>query len=289
VVVVSDTHLARRAVEAEGNWTAAVDHVQRVKPDLVLHVGDLSLDGAHYADDLVYARAQLERLAPTPWVAVPGNHDIGDNPVRGGDGGDAVSEERLGRWTRWVGPQWWEADVGGWRLVGVNAQLFGSGLSAEDDQWAWLEGVLGESAQERPVAFVCHKPVQASPEELATAPAVRFVPSPARDRLRSLLEDIPLVVSGHVHQYRSLQIGDTSHLWAPTTWALLPESWQPTVGEKRCGLVHLELCDGGVAHHHLVEPDGLQQFVVGRDTPLYYPDPDSSSRSTRRSSFPVGE
>ncbi len=276
MVVASDSHLSGRAAEAERNWSAVVDHVQRIGPDLVVHVGDLSLDGEHDADDLVYARAQLERLAPTPWVVVPGNHDIGDNPVRGGDPTDVVTEERLGRWTRWVGPHWWATDVGRWRLVGVNAQLFGSGLPAEDVQWAWLEGVLDASTPEHLLALVSHKPVLASDEEMATAPAVRFVPAPGRDRLRRLLEDVPvmpLVVSGHVHQFRVLRIGDTSHVWAPTTWAVLPESWQRTIGEKRCGLVHLELSDTATVAHRLVEPDGLRQLVVGQDTPSYYAAP----------------
>ena len=271
--MVSDSHLSRRAAEAEGNWSAVVDHVQRTGPELVVHLGDLSLDGTHDEGDLDYARAQLDRLSPTPWVVVPGNHDIGDNPIPGEDPTDHVTEERLGRWTQWVGPHWWATDVGDWRLVGVNAQLFGSGLPAEDEQWTWLEGVLAAPAtRERPLALVSHKPLQGSDQELATAPSVRFVPAPARDRLRDLLDDVPvnpLVVSGHVHQFRSLEFDGTSHVWAPTTWAILPDSWQRTIGTKRCGVVHLELSDS--VAHRLVEPDGLRQLVVGEDTPLYYP------------------
>jgi 3',5'-cyclic AMP phosphodiesterase CpdA len=274
VVVVADSHLSARAAEAERNWSAVVDHVQRTGPELVVHVGDLSLDGTHDGDDLVYARAQLDRLAPTPWVAVPGNHDIGDNPTRGGDPADEVTEEKLGRWSRSVGPQWWAADVGDWRFVGVNAPLFGSGLPAEDEQWAWLEDLVDATptTRARPLALVTHKPLQASGEELATAPLSRFVPAPGRDRMRDLLDDVPvnpLVVSGHVHQFRSLDFDGTSHVWAPTTWAILPDSWQRTIGTKRCGVVHLELSD--TVAHHLVEPEGLRQLVIGEDTPLYYP------------------
>jgi hypothetical protein len=35
-----------------------------------------------YAADLRHGRAQLDRLS-APWRAVPGNHDIGDNPWPG--------------------------------------------------------------------------------------------------------------------------------------------------------------------------------------------------------------
>jgi len=51
-------------------------------PDVVIHLGDLSLDGAHGPGHLAYGRQQLDRL-PVPWRAVPGNHDIGDNPWAG--------------------------------------------------------------------------------------------------------------------------------------------------------------------------------------------------------------
>jgi hypothetical protein len=46
----------------------------------VVHVGDLTLDGAHQPDQLPRARARLERL-PVAWRSVPGNHDIGHNGV----------------------------------------------------------------------------------------------------------------------------------------------------------------------------------------------------------------
>jgi 3',5'-cyclic AMP phosphodiesterase CpdA len=276
VVVVSDSHLSEKALEAERNWSAVVDYVDHLRPGLVVHVGDLSLDGQHDAKDLEYARAQLDRLSTTPWMAVPGNHDIGDNPIPGTDPDpkEIVNEENLARWTEVVGPHWWEHDLGGWQLVGVNAQLFGSGLSAEDEQWEWLEGVVATSKnRRRPVALVSHKPLQASDSELATAPAIRFVPQPARDRLRGLFDDIPanpLVLSGHVHQFRSLPHDGTFHVWAPTTWAILPDTWQASIGTKRCGVVHLALSDNGTSRHELVEPDGIRQLVIGEDTPDYY-------------------
>ena len=72
-----------------------------------------------------------------------------------------------------------------------------------------------------------------------------------------------------MHQFRSLEFDGRSHVWAPTTWAILPDSWQRTIGTKRCGVVHFELSD--TVTHRLVEPDGLRQLVIGEDTPLYYP------------------
>jgi 3',5'-cyclic AMP phosphodiesterase CpdA len=79
VILVSDTHLSAAAAQAQANWDAVVSYVGACPPDLVIHLGDLSLDGAGNAADLGHGRAQLDRL-PGAWHAVPGNHDIGDNP-----------------------------------------------------------------------------------------------------------------------------------------------------------------------------------------------------------------
>ena len=82
VILVSDTHLSASAPQAQANWDAVVSYVGACAPDLVIHLGDLSLDGARNAMDLRHGRTQLDRL-PAPWRAVPGNHDIGDNPWPG--------------------------------------------------------------------------------------------------------------------------------------------------------------------------------------------------------------
>jgi 3',5'-cyclic AMP phosphodiesterase CpdA len=77
VAVVSDTHLSGRAPDALHNWDAVVREIERTGPDLVVHLGDLTLDGTDNRQDLEDARAALDRLT-VPWRAVPGNHDIGD-------------------------------------------------------------------------------------------------------------------------------------------------------------------------------------------------------------------
>jgi len=82
VILVSDTHLSPAAPEAAANWDAVLRYVGANAPDVVIHLGDLTLDGAHNAGDLHYGRRQLDRL-PVPWHAIPGNHDIGDNPWPG--------------------------------------------------------------------------------------------------------------------------------------------------------------------------------------------------------------
>lgn len=270
LAIVSDSHLSLRTPEAEANWSAIVEHVAEVVPDLVIHLGDLSLDGAREPDDLRFARAQLDRL-PVPWLAIPGNHDIGDNPSPATSPEEVVDLERCERWNDLVGADRWSVELPDWSLVAINAQLIGSGLPAEDEQWSWLEAELARQPIQQPVALVTHKPITADEEELAAAPPYRFVPGPEGRPIvdRAGQGAIDLVLSGHVHQYRRLEIGSTAHVWAPSTWAVLPEDAQPTLGVKRCGILSLLLEAGGF-DEALVEPDGVRQQTLGEDLPDPY-------------------
>jgi 3',5'-cyclic-AMP phosphodiesterase len=273
VVVVSDSHLSPRVAATGRNWAAALRHVAATRPDLVIHVGDVSMDGANDAEDLAYARARMDDL-PVPWLAVPGNHDIGDNAAAPGDSDDALTADRVARWCDLFGPDHWAVDLGGWRLVGLDAQLFGTGLPAEADQWEFVAAELARTdGTERRLLLVVHKPLAASAAELAAAPPYRFVPSPAREGLweQAKRGGVQAVLSGHVHQSRAIHVDGVAQLWAPTTWAVLPDSMQRTIGSKRCGVMQLELPADGPLHHAVVEPEEMAQHVVPEGLP--YPPP----------------
>ena len=263
--MVSDTHLSPRAPTAEENWSAVVDYAERIDVDLVVHAGDLTLDGIHDPCELDYARRQLDRL-PVPCLTVPGNHDIGDTP-----GLPALDAGRLGTWSERIGPDHWAAQVGDWTLIGLNAQLFDSASVAEEEQWVWLDDQVSNQPQDRPIALVIHKPVSATDGEVRAAPKSRFVGEPGRRRLAEQIDRrwCPLVISGHVHQHRILEDPRRRHLWAPTTWAVLPEWSQRTVGRKECGVVSISLEGDGSADTALVAPDRLRQLTIGDD----FPDP----------------
>jgi hypothetical protein len=157
----------------------------------------------------------------------------------------------------------------------VNAQLFGSGLPGETEQWDFIEAALnGTRDVGQRLLLISHKPIAASASELTEAPPYRFVPSPSRERLWELTKQAgaDAVLSGHVHQWRSLEVDGMTQLWAPTTWAVLPEALQRTIGTKRCGLMELELPDDGPLVHAVVEPDGTTQHLISAELP--YPSPD---------------
>jgi 3',5'-cyclic AMP phosphodiesterase CpdA len=239
------------------------------RAELVVHAGDLTLDGIGDATELAGARRLLDRL-PSAWVAVPGNHDIGDTP-----GPPALDPDRLRAWRNQIGADHWTRQIGRWTLLGLNAQLFDSDAPAKEDeeeQWAWAADRISAQPPDRPLAVIVHKPVAASEDELAAAPRYRFVSPPARRRLERLLDTrwCPVVLSVHVHQYRVIEQGGRRHVWAPTSWAVLPEGLQASVGLKRCGLLSLWLSDEGTFRADLVQPAGMAQLTLGVDLPDPY-------------------
>lgn len=206
--------------------------------------------GAPFQAITTSATTRQRPLPPTPW-----------STRTGGSVGSTSSGQT-------VGP----LELNGWTFIALNAELFGSGLDSEATQWTWLEERVNATPADRPTAIVSHKPLVTSDTELAAAPPYRFVPAAPAQRLRDLLGDraIRLVISGHVHQYRVLQFDGTTHVWAPSTWAVLPEAIQPTFGAKRCGMLSLTLHDDGRFEQRLVEPVGLAQQTVGEDIPNPY-------------------
>jgi predicted phosphodiesterase len=253
ILVVSDTHLAPRTPEADANWTAVVALVSGGEFELVVHVGDLTVDAPSAAAELTHARRHLDALS-VPWVAVPGNHDVGDNA--GVSSGPATSAPLVERWAEAIGPDRWDV----------------ADSPAEAAQWAWLDDKLGSLPPDHPTVFVCHKPLTAAADELAAAPRHRFVPAPARERLQAQFTGrrVPVVVSGHVHQFRVLEREHRRHVWAPTTWALLPDDAQQTLGVKQCGVVALDLAADGTIQQELLRPPGMAQLTLTVDIPDPY-------------------
>ena len=263
VLHVSDTHLAPGAPYTAENWEAVLRYAAAASPDWVVHTGDLSLDGANRAVDLEHARRQLDRLG-FPWMAVPGNHDVGDlHPSA-----DPIDDARRARYRSVFGENAWAVEAGGWQLVGVDAQTLVSTLPAADELWAWLAATLTGNA---PAALFLHRPLGPLDPADDDHPE-RYVTEPARARLTSLLDagDARLVASGHVHQWRTGRLGGRAHVWAPSAWALVPDSVQPVIGTKVIGAVLHHLARDGTVTSELVIPDGIAQVTIGTDFPSPY-------------------
>jgi 3',5'-cyclic AMP phosphodiesterase CpdA len=240
IVVLSDIHLSPTHGFFWENWRLARDFADTVKADAVIINGDLAINGPDSDAEIAFAATALTGLSGRVMV-LPGNHDVGDEPP-GQDARQIIDADRLARWDRSFAGDRWALDEGDWRLIGVNAQLFGSGLAREREQDQWLDERLRLAG--RPIALFLHKPLFVeSPDDDAVGPSC-MVPS-ARARLLDRLHrsDVRLIVSGHLHQHRDRIIGGRRYLWVPAVaFAGAPQYG----GDIRCGVTVLDFLQDSV-------------------------------------------
>jgi predicted phosphodiesterase len=268
IALVSDTHLADRVPAFHANWQRVRAWLDRVEPDLILHLGDISVNGADHAAELKEARTAFDGLT-APIRFIPGNHDIGDNPIAPGvPNSHPLDLARLEDYRSVFGPDHWSIEAEGWSLIGLNAQLFGTDETEEAAQFAWLESVLQEG--DGPLGLFLHKPLfRTRPED--TEAHIRYVPHDPRQRLLGLLgrRDLRFVASGHTHQHRQHTVDGVEHVWAPSCCMIFNDAMQERIGAKSVGTMLLELTPDG--HLFSAEaPSGLQQLDL-LDHPEAYP------------------
>jgi 3',5'-cyclic AMP phosphodiesterase CpdA len=272
---VSDTHLSAERPFFQPNWDAFLRLAAEHRPDLVVHTGDLALEGPERPGDLDRGYASLASL-PCEWLAIPGNHDIGDNIAPGHAPKRAVSATLLRAWHERFGACRWSRDIGAWRIVGLNAQLMAE--EPPDDiadhaaaQWAFLDEALDTT---RPVLLFVHKPLFETTPDLPSEPPLRYVPpGPAARLLKAVAgRGVRIVASGHVHQHRRLAFAGTEFVWAPATAFTLPDRLQAPIGEKALGFVAFALHEDGSADISIETPPAFAANDIG-DFPNAYPKP----------------
>jgi 3',5'-cyclic AMP phosphodiesterase CpdA len=269
LVLISDTHLTPRAAAYRDNWYIVAAWIEAIAPDLVVHLGDITADGAHDTRELESARLAFNRLRPLTRF-LPGNHDVGDNPIAPGvPNAHPLDLARLADYRRLFGPDRWSFESGPWQVVGLNAQLFATDTDEEEKQFAWLEEHL--RGRRGPLGVMLHKPLfRNGPGD--TEAHVRYVPALTRGRLLAALatRDLRFVVSGHAHQARRLRVSGVEHVWAPSTAYCIPDAIQERIGEKIVGALTLELTDAG-HRAEVVTPEGLVRHNI-LDHPAVYPE-----------------
>jgi 3',5'-cyclic AMP phosphodiesterase CpdA len=268
IIQISDTHLSCRKPHFADNWPPLAAWIAAQNPDLVIHTGDVTVDGAGVDDDLRHA-AELMRSLGLRFRAVPGNHDVGD----AGYPRQPVTDERLARWRAYFGLDRWVEDVEGFRLIGLDAMLLGSGSREEAVQAAWLDTVM-EGAGDRQIAWFLHRPLFLdSPDEPDTG-YWSVKPEP-RARLIELVRrhSVTLVATGHLHKAHQTLRDGTRYVWAPASSFLVGPGIQPPMpGEKRLGAVLYEL-DGTAVRAGIIDVPGLATFWIDDVIEEVYPRP----------------
>jgi 3',5'-cyclic AMP phosphodiesterase CpdA len=266
LIQISDTHLSPEKSHFADNWRPIAEWIASERPDLVIHTGDLTIDGADTEEDLEHCGALMRGLG-VPFRIVPGNHDVGD----AGHRHQPVNTERLARWQRYFGPDRWFADLDGWRLIGLNALLFASGTPEEAAQLDWLAQIMAQ-ADGRRLAWFLHRPLFLETPDEGDTGYWSVKPTP-RQRLLELVRrhEVALVASGHLHKAHDFVLDGTRYVWGPSSAFLGGPHIIPDMpGEKRLGAVSYEF-DGDELRVRIAEVPELTEHWIDAIIEELYP------------------
>lgn len=262
VIQISDSHLSATHAYFVDNFRILAGEIAGAPPDLVVHSGDVSFNGPAVEADVAFARAEMERM-PAPWRIIPGNHDVGEAP-RHSRLAQPLTDARLAAWQRHFGTQWWQQDLGDWRLVGIDSSLFGSDRPEENAQCAFIADALA-SRGARPVMMVMHMPPFVDdPDD--QKPTTHAIPAEARSQFLESCRrgGVRVIACGHLHVYRRMLWHGIEIVWAPGTSFVHIARWQKHFGGfARAGFVEWTF-EGAAVTHRLVEPPRLITHDMGR-------------------------
>jgi alkaline phosphatase D len=268
ILQLTDAHLSPRNEFFRSNVALIHALAAATPPDLTVASGDLSLDGADHEADMAFAAEELGRF-PGPILALPGNHDTGSHPHTMPR--QPFDGTRLARFQRHLGAGFGLHDLPGWRVIGLNSEVMGTGHPEEDAQARFISEAL-ESAEARRLAVFLHKPIFIThPDD----PVFDYwsVPPHARHTLMPLLEHpgLRLVASGHLHLHHEFKRDAVSFVWAPPLSFVFEEDEQQGLpGARRCGALLHHLHEDHV-ETVLLEPNGMEVPYIGPIRHLTYP------------------
>lgn len=265
IIQLSDTHLSARYDYFKADNEIIASSLSEQTPDLFIHSGDLSMDGALQPEDLELARQWNDKLQAEV-LSIPGNHDVGDLASIRPD--QPLNDARLATWADTIGPDRWARVASGWQLIGLNAMLFGTGHSEEEEQFRWLASVLNRS---RPIAIFTHKPMCVEDPQEGARGYWTIAPQP-RARLLGLLDGMPvkLVASGHLHIERQQVINGLTHVWSPASSFVVGATQEDLGGERRLGYVEHVFGEDDVSSR-FIHPDGLANLQLDPYRDEIYP------------------
>jgi 3',5'-cyclic AMP phosphodiesterase CpdA len=226
IAFLSDTHVNLRTNEAgldyNRRFDQAIAQVNAAKVDLVLIAGDLTDGGTREQMELFKRKAKQFKA---PVLFVPGNHDVG--MVGDGASQTTITPERVKLYGKVLGPNWFAREQAGFRVVGINSCLLGSGFKEEADQWKFLEKELARP-HPKPTLMLEHYPVFVkSPDEPGRSN--HNVQPELRQKLLALVEHagVRAVLSGHLHYPITNRLDRILFLGNATTAFGLPRGKQP--------------------------------------------------------------
>ena len=264
IIQITDTHFSPGKPHFNGNWEPLANWINAEAPDLVIHTGDLTVDGADREDDIAFSM-DLMRHVVAPMLIVPGNHDVGHVP--GSE--QPVDAARLERWRRMVGPDYWAEDAGNWRLLGLDSLLMGFEDAEDEAQFEWLQKQLDERDGRR-VAIFAHKPLFVDEPQEGDTGYWSIRPAQRR-RLYDLIaaHDVALFASGHLHWAWKGMLERTSLVWGPSAGFIIDTMEREMPGERLVGAVVHTFKDEVMSE--IIAVPGLTAHVIDEVVAEVYP------------------
>lgn len=239
IIHITDTHLSATHPMFLLNWRRMARAICDRAPDLVIHTGDAALSDPDRTDDIAFARSEMDALG-LPYLIVPGNHDVGDNPVHADwleRQPKPCTDARRAAWEKVFGPDFYVRDHGFLTVLGINTQLFGTNLPAEAEQWALIARAL---ASERPVLIAAHKPLYSQDD--GADRALWSIPEGDSARLEAMMGNAVAYLSGHLHRHKVVERGGVPRVWgASTAFVCSHQRFVRRGGQMQVGAVELTI------------------------------------------------
>ncbi len=226
--VVADTHITEAEAVAVSGFDIdtvklgaarsryAVDRLNCLKPDFVVHLGDITHpvpDTPAYEDSADRFQKLYEDL-DCPLYLVAGNHDIGEKAFPGQPLGLqetklTVNDDKIAQYEHQFQAQYYSFEHQDCLFVVINGMIINSGLAWEASQRQWLEALLEANQGRRIFMFSHYPPYLSRPDEPDHYDATD---EPGRSWLLGLFEGhgIEAYYAGHVHNFFFNRHGPTN-------------------------------------------------------------------------------
>ncbi len=228
-IVAADPQLSGKEID-EQNWTTAIKHINRLRPDFVVVCGDLTFGGNKSEDRAKSPVMERDnKLAETyagivagldkaiPLYNVAGNHDVGQNP----------SAATIEFFTKHFGKPWQSFEHKGSLFICLESNLLRDGSAAPDlaaQELTWLKTTLAD-AKGKPYAhkmlFMHHPLYVKSADE---KDAYENIPTPRRAELLKLFHDSGIQAAFFGHRHKNEYVKDDEMEMITTTVAALGAS-----------------------------------------------------------------
>jgi predicted MPP superfamily phosphohydrolase len=224
--LVSDLHICRATNQEQRLFplrlARTIEAVNAANVDGVLFAGDLTEHGT--AEEYRKFR-QVIRQFKAPVLYVPGNHDVGNKNVPGKKPGTSFERTRL--YETECGPSYFQRELAGVNILGINSILPGSGQWRERQMWGFLEKRLASPPATNATLLLIHHPPFLKSVDEAGGDYFNLEPYP-RLRLLGLARQggVDAVLSGHLHQGLTNYFGKIPLLTTPPVAFGLPKGKQ---------------------------------------------------------------